>query len=253
MPGPFVGRAGELAALRRFVDQPSRSRITAVYGRRRVGKTRLVNEAYRHARVLHFEGLEGAGSAEQRTHFRNTLYRQSRLEAHRIASTSDWTDLLILLADHVGTEPCVVFFDEFQWMAAGRNELVGKLKYVWDNYLADACVHLILCGSVSSFLGHKVVPSQALYGRIDEVIRLEPLTFPEARSGFFARRSVIEALEYYLIFGGVPRYLELYDDRRSVRLTMADLCFRPGAYFVDELDRIFVSHFGKVRHYRDIV
>ena len=86
-------------------------------------------EAYGEAsRLLCFEGLEATGSAEQRRHFRNTLYRQSRVEAHRVATTRDWTDLPILLAEYVGTEPCVVFIDEFQWMAAGRNELVGKLK-----------------------------------------------------------------------------------------------------------------------------
>ncbi len=253
-PHTFVGRRAELGVLRGSSELPRRSGITAIYGRRRIGKTRLVTEAYRDVRLLRFEGLEGASSAEQRRHFRNTLYRQSRLEAHRVASASDWTDLLVLLVEHVGSEPCVVFFDEFQWMAAGRNELVGKLKYVWDNVLGeDARVHLVLCGSVSSFLVRKVLRSRALYGRVDRFIDLGPLGFPEVRAGFFHRRSVREALEAYLVFGGVPKYLEQYDDRRSVRLNLADLCFRPGAFFLDEYDRLFVSHFGNVGHYRRIV
>jgi AAA+ ATPase superfamily predicted ATPase len=250
----FIGREVELKALRAFCDNPSRSRVTAIYGRRRIGKTRLVMEAYRDFQVLHFEGLDGASSAQQKKHFLKTLYRHSNMEAHRLASTSDWEDLLILLAEHIAGEPCVVFFDEFQWMAAGRNELVSKLKFVWDNYLVrNARVHLILCGSISSFLVKNVIRSRALYGRIDEIMHLGPLGFSEARAGFFASRSTREALEYYLVMGGVPKYLELYDKRRSVRLNLIDLCFRPGAYFHDEFDRLFVSHFGKVRHYRNIV
>ena len=250
----FIGRKIQIRSLRSSLKRGGKSKITAIYGRRRIGKTRLVQEAYGDGpRLLCFEGLEAASSAEQRRHFRNTLYRHSRIEAHRVASTREWTDLLILLAEYVGQEPCVLFFDEFQWMAAGRNELVSKLKYVWDNFLAGRRVHLVLCGSVSSFLVARWSRSRALYGRIDEVMELGPLSFPEMAAGFFGRRSVREALEYYLAFGGVPKYLELYEDRRSVQLNMAETCFSPGAFFLDELDRLFVSHFGTARHYRNIV
>lgn len=250
----FIGRARELQLLRSFLESPSRSRLTAIYGRRRIGKTRLVEEACAGARLLMFEGLEGASSAEQRKHFRNTLYRHTKQEAHRVASASDWTDLLILLFQYAGTEPCVIFLDELQWLAAERTELVSKLKHVWDSFVSDeARIHLILCGSVSSFLVKKVIRSRALYGRIDQIIDLGPLEFPAVRAGFVEGRSVREALELYLIFGGVPKYLELYDQRLSVRLNLAELCFKPGAFFLAELDRLFVSHFGKVSHYRSIV
>lgn len=236
------------------MSRPSPSRLTAIHGRRRIGKTRLVTEAYRGFPLLHFEGLEGASGAQQRKHFLKTLHRHSGLTAHRTASTSDWEDLLILLAEHVAREPCVVFFDEFQWMAAERGEIVSKLKYVWDNHLSRAPgIHLILCGSVSSFLVKKVIQSRALYGRIDQVIDLGPLGFPEVRSGFFGGRSALEALECYLVLGGIPKYLEMLDPARSVLLNLSELCFRPGAFFLDEFDRLFVSHFGRVRHYRAIV
>ncbi len=228
--------------------------MTAIHGRRRIGKTRLVTEAYRDFSLLHFEGLEGSSSAEQRKHFLKTLHRHTGLKAHQLASSEDWEDILILLAEHVSTKPCVICLDEFQWMAAGRSELVSKLKFVWDNYLGESKhVHLILCGSVSSFLVKKVIRSRALYGRIDEIIDLGPLGFSEVRTGFFSERSTREALEYYLIFGGVPKYLEMVNPGRSVRLNLAELCFTPGAFFLDELDRLFVSHFGRVRHYRSIV
>jgi uncharacterized protein len=255
---PFVGRIPQLSILQRASNNRTRSSITAVYGRRRIGKTRLIMEASRKSPILHFEGIEGASSAEQRRHFLKTLARHSGMRAHQIATSGDWEDLLILLAEFTASQPVdkkqIIFFDEFQWMAAGRNELVGKLKFVWDNYLEQHCnVHLILCGSVSSFLVKKVIRSKAFYGRIDQVINLGPLNFSEVKSGFFPNRSVHEALEFYLDFGGVPKYLEMYEASRSVRLNLADLCFKPEAWFVTEFDRLFTSHFGKSRHYQNVV
>ncbi len=257
-PIPFIGRIPQLNMLQRVSSNSAPSSITAVYGRRCIGKTRLILEACQESQLLHFEGIEGADSAEQRKHFLKTLARFSGIRAHQIAATADWEDLLILLAEYVASQPAdqkqIVFFDEFQWMAAGRIELVGKLKFVWDNYLNPRCnVHLVLCGSVSSFLVNKVIRSQALYGRIDQVINLGPLNFNEVKSGFFPKRTVLEALEFYLGFGGVPKYLEMYRSNRSVRLNLADLCFKPDAYFTNEFDRLFVSHFGKSRHYQSVV
>jgi predicted AAA+ superfamily ATPase len=215
---------------------------------------RQVAKSYQN--VLDFEGLEGASSREQRKHFRNTLYQHTRREEHRIAAPKDWADMLTLLFEHVRTisaERCIIFFDELQWMAAGRSELVSKLKLVWDRYCDQVRTHLVLCGSVSSFLVRKVIRSKALYGRIDQFIDLGPLRFPEVRAGFFHGRSIAEALEYYLVFGGIPTYLELYDQDLSTRLNILDLCFKPGSFFVDELDRLFASHFGSKPEYRRIV
>jgi AAA+ ATPase superfamily predicted ATPase len=252
----FIGRESELKTLKGFIDTPSRSYITAIYGRRRIGKTRLVKEAYPKSMTIAFEGLEGAGSAEQKKHFIKTLYSYSGKKEHSMVSSSDWTDLLILLRDYVASlkRPVVVFFDEFQWMAAGRTELVGKLKYVWDNFFLEiGGVHLILCGSISSFLVKKVIRSKALYGRVDKIIQLGPLSFSEVRRGFFKNRSILESLEYYLVMGGVPKYLEMFDGRHSVALNLSNLCFQPNAYFIGEFERLFTSHFGKVIQYRQIV
>ena len=251
---PFIGRQEELAKLREFIKDDGGARMTALFGRRRVGKTRLVKEAFKDVSLYHFEGIEGQHSEEQRKHFIKTLYRHTSKEAHRLARSDDWEDLLILLAEHIGQEKCVVFFDEFQWMAANRTQLIGKLKYVWDNYFAEKSnVHLILCGSVSSFIVKKVVRSKALYGRIDNIIELEALSFPEVRHGPFKKRSVTEALEYYLIFGGIPKYFELYNKSSSLKLNLENLCFKKRAFFQDEFSRIFITHFGKTGHYKEVV
>jgi len=249
----FVGRKKELDTLRKFSSKPQKAHLTALYGRRRIGKTRLIREAFKNYTIFSFEGLEGENSKAQKVHFMKTLYRHSKSETHRLIKDGDWEDLLITLSEYVAQKPCVIFFDEFQWMAAERTELVSKLKYVWDNYFIHQKVHLVLCGSISSFLVKKVIRSKALYGRIDTILHLQPLAFNEVREGFLRKRSVREALEGYLVMGGVPKYLELLDSQKSIRLNIATLFFGPDSFFIDEFDRLFTSHFGKNQNYRLII
>ena len=88
-------------------------------------------------------------------------------------------------------------------MASERGELVSTLKFVWDNYFSTKNrIHLILCGSVSSFIVKKVIQSKALFGRIDLQINLGPLSLGEVRRGFFPSWSRDEVLKIYLALGG---------------------------------------------------
>jgi hypothetical protein len=147
-----------------------------------------------------------------------------------------------------------VLFDELQWMAAEKPGLVSRLKFVWDNhFLKRNCVHLVLCGSVSSFLVKRVVNSKALYGRIDLVLHLRAMPLRELGEAFMGPRSPYEQLEYYLAVGGIPKYFELFDASASTRLNLHRLCFSRDAFFFNEFDRLFVSHFGKSPHYRAVV
>lgn len=249
--GSFVGRDLELRDLKSWKGDP---RLTAIYGRRRIGKTRLVEEASRGMRFLKFEGLEDQSSAIQRRHFRDTLARHSGLQAHSSLRTDRWEDLLIALSEHLGTRQTVVLMDEFQWMASERSELVSTLKYVWDNYFQkNNRIHLILCGSVSSFIVKKVIGSQALFGRIDRKINLRPLSVHEVARGFFPRSSHDQVLKHFMVFGGIPKYLEMCDPDKSFDQNIIDLFFRPLAPLSNELDSLFISHFGKMSEYARVI
>lgn len=257
----FLGRKRELDLLRggiRGGEGGERARLTVLYGRRRVGKTRLVEEAYRGAALLKFEGLEGQRTAEQQRIFLRRLSELSGRPEYRLLKTSSWTDILVALAGYVSESfhhrPVGIFFDEFPWMAAGRSHLVSSLKYVWDNYFSrQKRIHLILCGSVGSFLLKKVVRSQALYGRVGHEIHLKPLALPELKDVFRPRRSLREVVELYMAVGGIPQYLEMIDPSRSVRANLEELCFSRDGLLTTEFERIFASHFGSAGHFRSIL
>ncbi len=255
----FLGRVQEKALLRSWANETNGSYLSVIYGRRRIGKTRLVEESFKDATLFKFEGLEGQPTNEQQRQFLARLAELSGKPEYRLIKTSRWTDILIILSNYLSEyasnkKPVVVFFDEFQWMASGRTKLVSNLKYVWDNYfMKNNRVHLILCGSACSFLVKKVIRSKALYGRINLEINVKQLQLPEIKNVFQPKRSLWDVVELYMALGGVPQYLEMVDPSRSVRANLERLCFLRNGYLVNEFERIFASHFGTNQHYRRIL
>ncbi len=250
----FIGRENYIELLK-AQDISQGSIITALYGRRRIGKTSLIEHVFKDSKLIKFEGIEGASEQEQREHFATTLHRYSGLREHTLLDTSSWTKLLIALSNFIKQQPTVIFLDEYQWLSAEKTRLTSYLKYVWDNFfIKDNNIHLIICGSISSFIVKKVIKSKALYGRINTFIELKELSLPETLNGFFKSTTDNKnLLNYYLAVGGVPKYLELFDREKSFEQNIEALCFSKGGYLLNEIDRLFVSHFGANRAYKDIV
>ena len=254
----FIGRKSEIEHLRDWENRTDGSYLSVIYGRRRIGKTRLVEEAFAQDELLVFEGVEGQPTSYQQAHFLDQLADISGRNEYRLIKTGKWTDLLVLLskyiADHYGNRPVTVLFDEFPWMAAERTKLVSSLKYVWDRHFTkNNRLHLILCGSVCSFLVKKVVRSKALYGRVDLELRLGPLETKDIQGVFRPNRSLREITELYMAVGGVPKYLEMVDAKVSTHRNLAKMCFGSYGYLVEEFDRLFASHFGKNPVYKKII
>ncbi len=250
----FMGRSEEISQLCNWNKSGRPAFLSVIYGRRRIGKTRLVEETFKKSRLLTFEGLEGQSTKEQQMQFLARLASISGRKEYQLIKSASWTEILILLSDYIGKRPTIIFLDEFQWLAASRSKLVSSFKYVWDNYFCkNNNVHVILCGSVCSFLLKKVIRSKALYGRIDLEINLKPLQLPEIKNLFRPKRSLRDVVEMYMSLGGVPQYLKMVDPSLSVRANLENLCFSPNGYLVNEFERLFASHFGTNRHYRKIL
>jgi len=249
----FIGRARELRVLSEFLASPPSS-VAAVYGRRRIGKTRLIAQALelrRHPSVW-FEGLENQSKREQIRNFLFQLSRQTGTDVTNRKVTA-WREAFVLLCDALQDRPKCIVLDEFQWMANYRSEIVSDLKMVWDQYLAAIPgMKLIVCGSIASFMIKKFVKSSAFYGRTDLIVHLKGFDLTETRE-MLGGRGVDETTEAYMCVGGIPKYLELLRGQPSVRLGMDELAFSQDGYFVGEFDRIFTSHFGRSPEYRLIV
>ncbi|MGH8170000.1 MAG: AAA family ATPase [Steroidobacteraceae bacterium] len=237
----FIGRKNELDRLDRFERSPQ-SRIAVMYGRRRIGKSALIQEALQNRAPLFFEALEERPKRDQLNHF---MLQLQHLTGHPGGKPRRWTEALLELYGVVEENPRPIVFDEFQWMANYRHELVSELKYVWDRFFSKLPGQkLILCGSIASFMVEKVVKSSALYGRIEAELEVPAFKLPETQQ-MLPGKGFDEVLQAHMLTGGVPKYLELLRDYPSVHLAMQDLAFKPDGYFTTEYQRIFISHFGK--------
>ncbi len=254
----FVGRRKELELLEDAYHSP-KSELVVIYGRRRIGKTTLVHQfAQKKTRFFSFEAVEGENTQYQVKHFTTTLRKLTNEPLLDNVDFKNWEQVFSYMTDRVipkknGKKKTVIFFDELQWMAAGRTKLVSLLKYYWDNHWKEKHVLLILCGSVASFMVRKVLKSNALYGRINLEILLKGLSADDAVQLFRDKRSKQEILKYLMVFGGVPKYLEEINLDRSFQQNMNRLCFSPHGPMVNEVERLFYSQFREVQTYRKIV
>lgn len=253
----FTGRTHEWELLQNQHVKNTAS-LVIMYGRRRVGKTRLITEFYRDKNLWRFDGVEGLKKLEQ---IRNILSGLSKITSNNLydsISCQRWIELFKIMDRAIQDSPhqyrMTLFFDELPYMANQQTELVSALKWAWDNLWQDKSgFTLVLCGSIASFMVKKVLKSSALYGRISLEICLKPFSLMEVSNFFQNKKSPREICQLYMFCGGVPEYLRHINPRESASLNMASLAFLKDGYFVDEFDRLFKDVFHEERIYKRII
>ncbi len=258
MKNRFVGRENELVSLRED-NWRGQAQLVAVYGRRRVGKTALVEEAFRDNVLWKIEGIENGNTRTQITYFLKQLSHV--IPKGRELTANDWDGAFQALEQGIVSfkrrhkdKKLVIFFDEFQWLCELKSGLVSIFKYYFDNFFSKhaSCV-FVLCGSVSSFIVKTVIQSRALYGRVDLEINLRPLNVLESRE--FLKGTICEdqVLDIQMVLGGIPQYLLELNPRMSLIQNLNEYAFNPRGFFFKEFDRLFISHFATNTIYEKIL
>lgn len=250
----FTGRKEYLGKLNK-IWASHKTKLVSLYGRRRVGKTAIIKRFAEGKRVFLFEAIENTDTQGQVKHFLEQLSSLTGKAHIRDLAYKDWPPVFDLFTEIILQEKSVVVaFDELPWMAAGRTKLVSYIKFYWDKHWKNhPHILFILCGSVASWMIKNVVRSTALYGRISENILVNPLKPHEVAEYIGKKRGRREILEYYLCFGGIPKYLEEFDFNRSIQLNIENTCFQPSGFFVEEADKIFYNQFRETGIYKKIV
>ena len=171
----FIGRDEEISALQTLLGKKSASLI-ALKGRRRVGKTRLIEYFARNKRFYKMTGLlplAQLSAQDQRNEFARQLAEQTGLPAFQ---SSDWAELFALLGREVKTGRVIILLDEISWMADKDPTFLPKLKNAWDDYYKkNPKLILVLCSSISTWIEANILSSKAFYGRISWTRTLHPL------------------------------------------------------------------------------
>jgi AAA+ ATPase superfamily predicted ATPase len=257
----FIGRAQEQARLDE-ICQKNEAQFIVVYGRRRVGKTELIEQYFQKRKILKFEGIE-IPSEDQRTSTQRQTYQIHQclerlavyLENSLIAKLTfeRWTEFFQLLNDVAAHKNIVLYFEEVQWLANYQAGFFAELKLFWDDaWRHNPKLTLVLCGSSTSFIVKNIVSDRALYGRVQEEIHLRPFQLNEVEE-FMHGLGRKEIMTAQLCVGGIPEYLKRLCKKGSVFTRLCQQSFLPNAYFLQEKDKIFVSSLSNNKHYERII
>jgi AAA+ ATPase superfamily predicted ATPase len=248
----FIGRRYEWERLSAY-GEAIEPIILTVYGRRRVGKTELLEQVYANRNILKFEGIKGKSEDEQRTHLLRQLskYLQDPLVAKLQLET--WVEIFELINDKVPDGKWTIYFEEIQWLANYKEDFIAELKFAWDNYFRHREGWIvILCGSSPSFIIQHVVFSKSLYNRSQHELHLKEFGLAETLQ-FLPKKSKREVMDAYLTVGGIPEYLKWCKTTSSIFTSICQNAFTPDSFFSREYDRIFVSSLAENKHYKEII
>lgn len=248
----FIGRFTELERLH-AIGIEKESSIIIMYGRRRIGKTELIEQAFRERNILKFEGIEGFSQKAQLAHVMTLLAKYTESQLLGKTAITSWKEFFEILYDYTKKGTWTIYLEELQWLARYDETLIAELKYVWDNYLRhNPKLILVLCGSAPSFMIDHVLHSKALYNRSQHEFHLKEFTVYETKE-FLKKRSNREIFDAYLTVGGVPEYLKYLNKDSSVFIGLCKNSFMSGSFFSQEYERIFTSSMSNNKYYRAII
>src|SRR3954471_17655361 len=225
----FVGRARERELLRAELDQvrtAGQGRFVWMRGRRRVGKSRLVQEVCDASPSPYvFYQASRRGRADALRDFAEAVAESSLVAAEGFeqASFASWPAALrAAVAGATAQRPAVVIIDELPYLTEGDPGFAADLQKAWDRSLERAPVLLVCIGSDVRMMEQLVTERSPLHGRPTREMRVEPLD-PAAVAEITAASDAIDAIDRYLIVGGFPLLAALWPAGASVEAFLGEV------------------------------
>jgi AAA+ ATPase superfamily predicted ATPase len=229
----FVGRKLELEALNRTISRRG-AQFILVYGRRRVGKTTLLLRwAAGSGRPYIYWVATRDTPAQVRLGFTRAVWRWAHPESQAVPRFDTWQDVFEATAQLIGDQAVILILDEFSYAAESDPSLASHLQAAWDHLFKDSNVTIALAGSHIGMMVDLMAYQAPLYGRFTAQLRVDPLPF-SALKDFLARYNAAQRVAVYAVAGGVPAYLERFDDSRSLSQNLRELFMQRTSLFRTE-------------------
>lgn len=248
MAKKIIGRIAEIKLLKEALVSEE-SEMISIIGRRRVGKTFLVQEVYKKQMVFEISGIQNADGQEQIRNFTERLIEFFPKED--IQQPKDWLDafflLVRLLRAKKNKHKKVVFFDEVPWMATHKSGFLKGLSYFWNSWAVREHIVVVLCGSAASWMIHKILRNKGgLHNRVTRRIRLQSFTLAETKK-YLESRAVYfdhyQLLQLYMVMGGIPHYLKELKAGKSATQNINRICFSEDGLLRDEFLSLYPALF----------
>lgn len=261
----MIGRKKQIEELENLYNS-KKSELIAVYGRRRVGKTYLIDKTFetrltfRHTGLSPLENIdEKAKLQSQLNHFVHSLnffgYKDFK-------KPKTWLEAFYLLEDYLLTrikeKRLVVFLDELPWLDTPKSGFMTAFEAFWNGF---AChydnIMVIVCGSSSSWIINKLINNHGgLYARLTYEMKLTPFDINECEQYFIlndVKLSRYDIAQCYMILGGIPYYLNYIKKGMTLPQAIDRMFFLKEANLKDEFDRLFSATFNNPEEIKRII
>lgn len=223
----FVGRESELSFLEEQYNRDSS--MVIIYGRRRIGKTTLIKEFIKNKKAIYFLATEESIN-ENRKNLQNTIFQITKNNFYSENNEINWENLF----NFVNGEKWIIVIDEYQYLTMTDKSFTSKIQKIWDEFLKNKNVMLVLSGSLTNMMYSETLDSSSpLYGRRTGQIKLQELSFDDYKQ-FFDNKKISEIIDFYSVTGGVPKYVESFDLRKSLLQNIKDNIINVNSYLYEE-------------------
>lgn len=259
----IIGREKEKRILESCLDS-GRPEFVAVYGRRRVGKTYLIREYFNNNFSFYATGASDLNMKGQLRLFYESLLQYGWKGEEK---PKDWFEAFRMLREllerpTVHRDPAsnriVIFLDELPWMDTRRSDFKSALDYFWNSWASSReDMILIVAGSAASWIIKNLLKDTGgLYNRVTRQICLRSFTLGECEQLFAANGIVMtrqQIIQSYMVFGGIPYYLNYFDRRLSLAQNIDVICFQETSPLRYEFSRLYASLFRNSKMHMKII
>ena len=252
----FIGREKEQLLLKEYINS-DQSEFVAVYGRRRVGKTYLIQQVIGNDYAFYVAGMNNVTMRIQLKNFMQGIRRKHP----EVPLVKTWLDAFIALENYLELLPegkKIVFIDEMPWMDTPRSNFISGLEHFWNSWASwRDDIKLIVCGSATSWIINNLIKNRdGLHNRVTHKIPLKPFTLKECQayfktSGF--RLSTKQIAECYMVLGGIPYYLTKMNKGEGVAQNIDRLVFAEDGELHDEFQSLYSSLYKNAANHIKIV
>lgn len=242
----FIGRESEMNILTNKI-QSKQFEFGIIYGRRRVGKTRLLQEVVKNHDAIYFVANELS--------FDDNIKQLSSILASYFDSPYTFDTLeniLIYLAKLSKERDVILIIDEFTYLIQTKPAVLSILQNIIDQHLQNSSLKLLLSGNHVGMIEDSLTYKKPLYGRTTFKIKLQPFKYYEA-SLFYPKLSNIDKIRLFSVFGGIPFYTNRIDENKSVKENIIELIIESGAIFEDEIEFFLSQEVRSVSTYGRII
>ena len=246
----FIGRERELATLNKLYKS-NKFEFTVIYGRRRVGKTALINQFIEGKNAIYFMGVESNAKQNLENFSKSIIEYNTGIETETsFLSFQAALEYVFKLSEK---ERLILAIDEYPYVARSSKSLASTLQLLIDKYKDSSKLMLILCGSSMSYMEDHVLAYKApLYGRRTAQMKILPFDFEET-CHYFKNFSDEDKALIYGIVGGTPQYLLQMNDELSVEDNIKNTYLNPTSALFEEPENLLKQEVREPALYNAII